>query len=276
MPLPILLGLIAETPIHYGAETGGGAIDLPVAREAATHYPVISGSAFKGSFKDVLGRDSIYTGTADAAGQLIFSDIRLLLLPVRSLSGNYAWATCPLLLERLQRDMERAQVPETFDWTDVDDGTYIGPANLPVLLQLEERQFAKASASNTPGLLSAIRKLIVHASARARVESQLVVLSNNNFAWFAQFALPVNAHNKLDDDKISENLWYEETLPPDTVMYGLILPRPTLLENQQGDAIRAVKTRLASDKPYLQIGGGETTGLGWFAHNCRTAQQEGA
>jgi CRISPR-associated protein Cmr4 len=274
MPLPILLGLIAETSIHYGAETGGGAIDLPVAREAATHYPVISGSAFKGSFKDVLGKDSIYTGTTDAAGQLMFSDIRLLLLPLRSLSGSYAWATCPLLLERLQRDMERAQAPETFDWTDVDDGTYIGPAKMPALLQLEERQFAKAPASNTPGLLSAIGKLIVHAGARARVESQLVVLSNNNFAWFAQFALPVNAHNKLDDNKISENLWYEETLPPDTVMYGLILPRPTLLEDQQRDAIKAVKTRLASDKPYLQIGAGETTGLGWFAHNCRTAQQE--
>lgn len=268
---PILLGLIAETPIHYGAEAGGGAIDLPVAREAATNYPVISGSAFKGSFKDVFGKDNIYTGTTDAAGQLIFSDIRLLLLPVRSLSGSYAWVTCPLLLERLQRDTQRAGMPAGFHPPTVDDDTYIGPDGMPDLLQLEERQFAKKTGGIDATIIAAIQQLIIHHSASQRVEKQLVVLSDNDFGWFARFALPVNAHNKLDDNKISENLWYEETLPPDTVMYGLILPRPTLPQDKQASSMKEVQAKL-DDKPYLQIGAGETTGLGWFAHNCRTAR----
>ena len=68
-PTALLLGLLAETPIHYGADTGGGAIDLPVAREAATHYPVIAGSAFKGAFKDMLGAGTAFTGTGPTAGQ---------------------------------------------------------------------------------------------------------------------------------------------------------------------------------------------------------------
>jgi CRISPR-associated protein Cmr4 len=282
MTNPILLGLIAETPIHYGAESGGGAIDLPVAREAATRYPVIAGSAFKGALKDLFGEDNPYTGNNEAAGQLIFSDIRLLLLPVRSLSGSYAWVTCPLLLERLQRDASRAGCKPSFDFTvvPVNAGSYYSTNEaLPAHLQLEERQFDKAQLSaNDPKLtklIAALQSLIVHAATKTRVAAQLVVLNNNDFAWFAEFALPVNAHNKLDDNnKTSLNLWYEETLPPDTVMYSLILPRPTLPTAVQ-DAAMAHVGGLLQAKQHLQIGAGETTGLGWFAHN-HAPQAQGA
>lgn len=274
MTTPILLGLIAETPIHYGAETGGGAIDLPVAREAATRYPVIAGSAFKGSLKDTLGGENDYTGSAEAAGQLIFSDIRLLLLPVRSLSSSYAWVTCPLLLERLQRDASRAGFNATFNFTmpKVDADHYLyADDTMPQLLQLEERQFKKATRSAVDPLLAslvaALQTVIVHPSAKNRVPRQLVVLSNDDFAWFAEFSLPVNAHNKLNaDNKTSKNLWYEETLPPDTVMHSLILPRPTLAPETQQAAMTHIGYQLGQT-PFLQIGAGETTGLGWFAHN---------
>ena len=40
-----MLGLLAETPIHPGAGRGMGVVDLPVAREAATDYPVLVGSS---------------------------------------------------------------------------------------------------------------------------------------------------------------------------------------------------------------------------------------
>jgi CRISPR-associated protein Cmr4 len=274
MTYPILLGLIAETPIHYGAETGGGAIDLPVAREAATRYPVIAGSAFKGSLKDTLGGENDYTGSAEAAGQLIFSDIRLLLLPVRSLSGSYAWVTCPMLLERLQRDASRAGYESISDFSIPmpAPGTYRSPNDdLPAQLQLEERQFDKATLGGTvsqaDNLIKALKALIPHESTKARVAKQLVVLNDQDFAWFAEFALPVNAHNRLDEDnKTSLNLWYEETLPPDTVMHSLILPRPTLHVDKQGAAMAHV-TGLLRNNPHLQIGAGETTGLGWFSHN---------
>ena len=287
MPNAILLGLIAETPIHYGAETGGGAIDLPVAREAATRYPVIAGSAFKGSMKDMLGGESVFTGKADAAGHLIFSDIRLLLLPVRSLAASYAWVTCPLLLERLQRDSSRAAptggnaAVTGFTIPVVTDGYYVSAnVGLPDLLQLEERQFTKSAnnataVANLENLIANLQNVIAHDTAKNRVKTQMVILSDNDFAWFAEFALPVNAHNQLNaNNKTSENLWYEETLPPDTVMYALVLPRPTLKRDIQDAAMAHIGTLLTST-PHLQIGAGETTGLGWFAHN-HAAQAEGA
>ena len=49
-----MLGLLAETPIHPGAGRGMGVVDLPVAREAATDYPVLVGSSLKGALLDKM------------------------------------------------------------------------------------------------------------------------------------------------------------------------------------------------------------------------------
>ena len=70
-------------------------------------------------------------------------------------------------------------------------------------------------------------------------------------------ALPIHAHNVLDDEtKASRNLWYEETLAPDTLMY-------TLVTERGGGAIAALEEWLNADS-YLQLGGNETIGHGWF------------
>jgi CRISPR-associated protein Cmr4 len=50
---------------------------------------------------------------SDHAGSLIVSDANLLLLPVRSVAGTFAWVTSPYLLHRFFRDAKAAQVPFT-------------------------------------------------------------------------------------------------------------------------------------------------------------------
>ena len=62
----------------------------------------------------------------------------------------------------------------------------------------------------------------------------------------------------LDDAKRSRNLWYEETLPPDTVLYALLAGR-------SGGALGSLDALFPEDDPYLQAGGNETVGQGWFA-----------
>src|SRR3954462_11795203 len=91
-----MLGFLAETAIHCGAGRSAGIIDLPVAREAATDYPFIPGSSAKGALRDLARRrnfteDELHRvfGKHDHAGNLLISDARLLLLPVRCLSGAY-------------------------------------------------------------------------------------------------------------------------------------------------------------------------------------------
>lgn len=259
-----LLGLLAETSIHPGTGQSAGVVDLPVAREAATDYPVVPGSSLKGALLGLARRKALpdlkrIFGEQENAGALLVSDARLLLLPVRSLQSAYKWVTCPHLLERFARDSQRGGLLATLPKCEVKEGSYLG-ANEGDLF-LEERQFSQTSALPT-GLVEALDSLIpgtaAHDSTRDRLAAQLVVLNNDDFTWFARHGLAVQARNVLDGDKkTSKNLWYEETIPPDALFY-------TLLAERNAGALDAI-TGLFHDHPYLQVGGNETVGMGWFA-----------
>lgn len=264
-----ILGLLAETSIHPGAGQSSGVVDLPVAREAATDYPVVPGSSLKGALLglarksgklDVTERDRIFgkaeTGSdAGGAGALLVSDARLILLPVRSLQSAYKWVTCPHLLERLARDARRGGGAPAASRCEVAAGNYLGAGNGDLFL--EERQFSPGGVL-APGLVETLGALVPHEATRARLARQLVVLNNDDFAWFARYGLAVQARNVLHEEKkTSLNLWYEETIPADALFY-------TLLAERQSGALATVK-RLFDGHPYLQAGGNETVGMGWFA-----------
>jgi CRISPR-associated protein Cmr4 len=264
-----IVGLLAETSIHPGAGQSSGVVDLPVAREAATNYPVVPGSSLKGALLglarqsgklDASERDRVFgkaeTGSdAGGAGALLVSDARLLLLPVRSLSSAYKWVTCPHLLERFGRDALRGGDASVAARCEVAAGKYFGAGDGDLFL--EERQFSPGGAL-PPGLIEVLGALIPHETTRARLAAQLVVLHDDDFAWFARYGLTVQARNVLDEQtKTSRNLWYEETIPPDALFY-------TLLAERMSGALAAVK-RLFDGHPYLQTGGNETVGMGWFA-----------
>lgn len=259
----LIVGLLAETSIHPGAGQSAGFVDLPVAREAATDYPVIVGSSMKGALRDrarEAKRDDIDTvfGKQENGGSLLVSDARLILLPVRSLKSQYKWVTCPHLIERLMRDRsrERGSVASVA-CEPITEHQYLGASEGDGNLFLEERQFSHSN-NLPPGLTDLVRPLIASDLAAKRLESQLVVVSDKDFVWFARYGLAVNARNVLNTEtKSSNNLWYEETIPPDSVFYCLLAER-------NGGALEAAK-QLFSDRPYLQVGGNETVGQGWFA-----------
>lgn len=279
-----ILGLLAETHVHAGAGQSEQAIDLPVAREKTTDYPFVPGSGVKGALRDLAERTlrkgdpeihRVY-GARDGAGDLLISDARLLLLPVRCLARAYLWLTCPYLVERFRRDHERAlgstPPPVTMpDFRPAGDAPVVygrGAAN--ETLFLEERLFRRAG-DLPEGLVDLVAPLVGDAGAKSRLAEQMALVSNEEFGWFARFALPVHAHNVLDGDKkegeprtkTSTNLWYEESLAPDTLLYVVTLYRdPATGQHLDG---------LFGTRPYLQVGGNETTGQGWF----RIAMVEG-
>lgn len=258
-----IFGLLAETFVHTGSGQSAGAIDLPVVRERTTSYPFIPGSSVKGALKDATKGDSSLDakwlfGEQESAGALLIGDARLLLLPVRSLSSPYRWVTCPLLLERLDRDLQRAGRPGA-TVPDVEEGTALATEGNGDLY-LEERQFAM-SAKPGDDVAEALKFLIPHQAARERLAKQLVVLHDNDFAWFARYALPVQARNALDDETKTTKpgaLWYEEALPPDTLL--------SLLVGERADSGAAAQLAgFLEERRYLQVGGNETVGQGWVA-----------
>lgn len=262
-----LFGLLSETPVHVGAGESTGFLDLPVAREAATDYPVIPGSGLKGALRDLArsrGWDRDETrlntvfGSPDAAGDLLFSDARLLLLPVRSLHGAFRWVTCRHLLERLERDTRRAGQPvHCADVTVSAEDQCLAAGDGSLFL--EERQF-KISGPVPSTVVDALRPLFLHPKTADRLVERLVVLHDDAFAWFARYGLMVSARNVLDEDrKTSKNLWYEEAVPPDSLFYTLVA------ERRHGTTALQDLTDLFTDVPYVQVGGNETVGHGVLA-----------
>ncbi len=271
-----IIGMLAETFIHTGTGQSANAIDLPVAREAATQYPFIAGSSLKGALKDNAEQqkendnqkdiklDSIF-GKQEGAGNLLVSDARLLLLPVRSLNDTYKWVTCPHVLERYKRDLNRASNSSNIDFplaVNAVSGETINEGNRNKLY-LEERTFNVTTSELDQQLIEQLKQLIAHEEVRTRLSNQLVILSDKDFAWFTSNGLAIQARNQLDDNKISKNLWYEESLPPDTLMYTLWAER----WHKKG-TIQSVKD-LYPNSSYLQVGGNETVGQGWFALQWR-------
>lgn len=252
-----IVGMLAETFVHPGSGQNTGAIDLPVAREAATDYPFMAGSSLKGALRDDYeqydknGSEKVF-GKQENAGNLLVSDARLLLLPVRSLSSAYRWVTCPHLLERFKRDAERSSQQTSFDLPNVEGKEALSRDSDKLFL--EERSF-EVSGESPQDVVEALGQLIPHEETRARLEYQLTIVSDDAFSWFARYGLAIQARNVLTDQKTSKNLWYEETLPPDTLMYAVLAER-------NGGTLHKVRE---ANNGYLQAGGNETVGQGWFA-----------
>jgi CRISPR-associated protein Cmr4 len=260
-----MFGLLAETSIHPGTGRSMGVVDLPVAREAATDYPVLVGSSLKGALRDRAGGDTEHAklifGKHDHAGEVLVGDGRLLLLPVRSLTGAFRWVTCPHLIERYRRDRKRAGLTTDFSVPTItcEQGQPrrgIGHDGGKVFL--EEREFTLGEKPKEE-LVTAVGELLHHTDARERLTERLVILHDDDFAWFARYGLAIQARNVLDrKTKQSNNLWYEETLPPETVFYALVAGR-------NPPALKSLTDLFPTNAPYLQAGGNETVGQGWFA-----------
>src|SRR5437870_13133969 len=110
-----LLFIYAISPLHAGTGQGVGVIDLPIAREKATGIPFLPGSSVKGTLRDLCKdpkKEDVFgpetTNADEFAGAAQFADQRLLMLPIRSLAGTFAWVTSPYLLKRFLRDAKDA------------------------------------------------------------------------------------------------------------------------------------------------------------------------
>ena len=119
-----LLTIFTRTPLHVGAGSSVGAVDLPVIRERHTRFPIIPGSSLKGVLADLWNekieneKGELKTsrskeglklfGSTDSkaaeSGYLLIGEGKLLAFPVRSAKGCFAWITCPLALNRFYRD----------------------------------------------------------------------------------------------------------------------------------------------------------------------------
>lgn len=290
-----ILGLVAETPIHAGVGQMVGVIDLPIQRESHTGWPCVYGSAVKGALRtkaegnawieEVFGPPSSggAANPSDHGGALSVADARLLLLPVRSLTTHFKWVACPALLERFQNDCNRLgitcnMIMPTQAPSDIVVFTSDADANNQPLF-LEDFRFTQEYRTDLSSVITELAKLMDRNDADNLLSKQLVIVSNDIFSHLSMYATPVSPHIAIDNKTkttISGALWYEETLPPETLLYLPLVAQRSRKDGSEKEA-NDILNHLLNDifpdtSPYLQIGGNETIGMGW----CKVKKIKGA
>ena len=319
-----LYGIYTISSLHCGTGQTAGAVDLPVARESHTGLPFVPGSSLKGVARDVLEEhdeehveglfgsappqpggsedDDDETrsrrpdgGATLKAGNLIFTDARLLALPVRSLQRPFLYVTSQLVLRRLERELGAFGVEDVLparwvcprprradgggEGSDhqalVADRSLEGQALVLEDLcydagQVIRQALVEELAERLVGLLAADEAL-----GRHLLPSGLVVVPDEDLCDLAQRTLPVVARTQLTPGKTTDpwrdestnevhsgNLWYEEALPPDTLLYAFVgAPDPD--RTWSGPATPSARLQgQAANLRRVQIGGNETVGAG--------------
>lgn len=300
MPETALLFVHALTSLHPGSGTALGHVDLPVARERHTGWPLIPASTLKGVVRDACrpgatkGEDydqwcAVFgpeTKQADLhAGAISLTDARILAFPVRSLVGVFAWVTCPEVLRRLNRDLALIDGGKALaDVPSLAEGEAACADNCKMLvdgnsLVLEEFDFirkADADISDIAGWIA--ERAITDAETKERLATHLVIITDDAFGHFVQHATEVTARIGLEyaTKTVKDGaLFYEEFLPPETLLYGLVFAEPSRRKGLAMDA-GSVLAYVAEGVPKtLQIGADETIGKGLCAVRLhRTARQE--
>jgi CRISPR-associated protein Cmr4 len=237
----------ALSSLHPGTGQGAGVIDLPIAREVATGLPYFPGSSLKGVLRDqcdepqrsrLFGPDTASISDANAhAGAALFSDQRLLLFPVRSLSGTFAWVTSPFVLQRFRRDCENIGVtpapPDTkMPMADINTAWVRRGSALPVrvnadldVVMLEDLDLTAKRVAPAREWADWLKKklFLKDVDWQELFAARFCIVHDDVLSFLLDTATEITARNQLNENKTSANLWYEEALPAETILHGIVV-----------------------------------------------------
>lgn len=316
-----LMFFYTETPLHAGSGAGLGAIDLPLQRERMSDLPQVHGSGIKGALRELFrAKDedkekkllevALFGPRApdpekereaqqadndrdaqaqEHAGALAVTDARLLLMPVRSAHGGWAWITSPLILQRLARDLAHANGKnEQPKWAQLTTdstkalvsakGVAIAPNDKLVIEDAVydidiQHHAAVAELAEVLGEV-ALPGSEVYQPLRARLSQQLAIVSDEEMSYWACHGTEVVTRVRIDDatGTVEDGaLWTEEALPSESLLWSLVM-----ISDSRQRAERRIKNASAEDldkefgdklagHPRIFLGGDRTVGRGLVA-----------
>lgn len=290
-----ILYIYAEHPLHAGSGRGLGAIDLPIQRERGTGYPIVQGSGIKGCLRDstkdmftdpeewltIFGPE---TGNAsDYAGSLSTGDARLLLFPVRSLAGVFAYTTSVDVLARFFREASLLGI--TLPWslpstTPAADKAWVDGQTLVAGSSVVLEDYGFDPDQSQAAFIASFAKWVAddvlpnrpeYAYFKKVLGVKVCVLPDEAFRDFTLYATEVRQHIKIKPDtKTVESgaLWNAESLPVDSILYVPLLATPA--RNPKAPASLKTASQILNratklELPRVNLGGDETTGQGLVA-----------
>lgn len=280
--------LHALTPLHAGTGQSADIIDLPIARMRATGIPFVPGSSLKGVLRDACGVDNggsldkptveaVFgppTGEADRhAGAIVVGDARLLCLPVRSFRGTFAFVTSPLLLHLAARDLPGVPAVPAVLGTQavVPAGTRLCHKDGNVQrvwfedVDLEAHESDQAVGAWADWLAARIvgdgQKDLSDA-----IRSRFAVVDDDTMTFLWETATQIDTRVAINDETRTVQdgaLWIEESLPPETVLVGVV-SADRRRDGQAGSPTDVLELmfRGLPESQSLQVGGKATVGRG--------------
>jgi CRISPR-associated protein Cmr4 len=278
----------ALSPLHAGTGQGASVIDLPIAREKATGLPFLPGSSLKGTLRGLCGdtddckfvfgpdTDNI-SPESNSASPAQFSDQRLLLLPIRSLAGTFAWVTSPYVLHRFLRDVKEASATQpalSVPSISSEEHCHIANDNddikSKIVLDTNPRRVYLEDLDLEPEPSQATREWAIWIGERVFSNSpdwqrmlieRICIVHDNVFNFLIDTATEITARIKLQSESKTVQrggLWYEEALPTETILSGLLLT----ITSKASDVERIFRVIDTIAGNTLQLGGKATVGRG--------------
>ncbi len=284
------LFLICESPLHAGAG-GGVGTELPIQREAHTHFPKIEASSLKGALReafesktDKLDPEMIAIfGHPDKgdenAGAIGWTDARILLFPVKSLKGIFAWTACPRVLHRFANDLTIGLNTLTENDTEKEGlAAFIGHLKKAAKLENYVASTSLLTMDNENVYLDEFKLAVKENEDVKQVASFLsdalglddflnrfILVSNELFDDFVTRCTEVHTRIKIGDEGVVANgqLFTEEHLPAESVLYTLVLASPEFSDRKErktaAQLLHSFKVKLPR---IFQIGGNASLGKG--------------
>ncbi len=281
------------SPMHVGSGQDLGIVDMPIQRESHTNYPKIEGSSLKGSIREAFensGKDEIkihlvfgydetnasekakevFKEKGQYAGAIGFSDARILLFPVKSVKGTFAWITCPYVLKRFKKDLEICEVKRTFEIPN--ENTITEDSKIKVdedknVVILEEYSFSNVCKDEKTTELA---KFLAKEIGIEEIKEKLIVVEDDVFKDFVTQFTEVITRTKIDNSTGTVKdgaLFTEEYLPAESVMYSLAMASPVFapIEEKYKEELKSEEDVLNFFKEcpnVIQIGANATIGKG--------------
>lgn len=295
--------LYTQSPVHAGAGASLSAVDLPIQRERITGYPIIHAGGLKGALKDAarakysedvlfafFGPENPVYSSAVGVG-----DARILLFPVRSIKGVFAWATCPLALERWARAVEGIHALPVLPSGQLGveaDGTphcwalsgLVDTSGYVVLEDVVFKNQPQPTDTNQGEIVSSLANWLggkifdAKPNWQTMLKNNLVILPDDEFAFFVQHATEVLTRVRLIPDTKTVKpgaLWTEEHLPEDALLYAPVHARRMTSPSTDSEVLNYKDPQPETEAQkilddvaqklngIIQLGGDETTGCGF-------------
>jgi CRISPR-associated protein Cmr4 len=278
-----LLFIQAMSPLHAGTGQGVDVIDLPIAREKSTGIPYLPGSSIKGVLRDAaeFGPSKLSASEVNAvfgaaelenAGAAVFADARLLLLPVRSLAGTFAYVTSPYLLKRFIRDAQNANqqgIPDMVSPSDIGDCLIAEECVLEIQNKVVLEELDLTPNHLAQNWANWFAPQAFDSGWQDFFKQRFCIVHDDAMAFLLETATEVVARIALEDDTktvATGALWYEEALPVETVLVSITQTsseRRSKNKPQDGkmDA-KGIMGKLEQLSGVLQFGGKSSVGRG--------------